>query len=102
MYTKDGWLTAKGVKYFFIFIFVSVILATLSSCSKADPTYYLQVVDGENYQQVYVIDQNSTIYAVIDASIPLDDTTVAYDLQTQFGYSTVFEASYKYWKYKNE
>jgi len=101
MYTKSGWLTAKGVTYFFIFIFVSVILATLSSCSKADSTYYLQVVENDNFQQVQVIDQDSTICAVIDASIPLNDSTVAYDLQTQFGYSSVFEASYKYWIYKN-
>jgi len=102
MYTKTGWLTAKGALSFLFFILLFAIMSSLSSCSKAEPTYYLQVVDGENYQQVYVIDQDNTICAVIDASIPLDDTNVSYDLQTQFGYSTVFEASYKYWKYKNE
>lgn len=97
---KDGWLTPKGVKYFFIVILFFAILGALSSCS--NEVYYLEVND---YQEltvcVNIVDSNGEIVCLLDGNIDDHATNSAIIITEinngQIGFKSILSASEAYW-----
>lgn len=106
MYTKDGWLSAKGVSIFFLIIFISAILGTLSSCSNEEPVYYLQVNDyNEETVCINIVDQNDVIICVLDSNVDCHtdpESIVTSITNGQIGFTSIFNASTAYWNMVNE
>lgn len=99
MYTKDGWLTAKAVKIFFLIILLASIMGALSSCNTED-YYYLQINDyNEETVCVNIIDEEDNIIVLLDKDIDKhsNPTQIIMSIETQMGFNSIFKASEMYW-----
>jgi len=103
MYTEDKWLSARGVRIFFLIILLSVIAGTLSSCSNEESVYFLYITDydEESYSveiREYIGDKE-TIVCVLDRYLDShpDSERVVEALDTQIGFDSPYTASIAYW-----
>ena len=99
---KDGWLTPKGVRTFFIAILVMVILGTLSSCTEPEKElYYLEINDfNEKTVCVNIVTLRGDIVCVLDGNIdehgnPAEIIRQLIDGQVAF--TSILSASEAYW-----
>jgi len=101
MYTKDGWLSARGVKILVIVCLVSAILSTLNSCNSTETVYYLQVNDyNEETVCINIVDQNDVIICVLDRNVDChsDPQSIINEINDgQIGFTSIFIASTAYW-----
>lgn len=100
MYTKDGWLTARAVRYFFLIIVLAAIMGALSSCNSKDSYYYLQINDyNEETVCVNIIDEEDNIIVLLDKDIDkhANPTKIIMSIETQMGFNSIFKASEMYW-----
>lgn len=103
MYTKDGWLSSKGVKIYFFIILFATVMGALSSCNTPEPVYYLYITDYEE-ESVCVeiretIGNNEVIVCVLDRYFDSrkDWQQIKEAIDNANTFNTSYTASIAYW-----